>query len=63
MSNNKTFAFKLAEKKQVSNKPDCNEKWKARDGISLAGCTTDSVFAGEYRWPSQNGRRDSGMYC
>lgn len=29
----KVFAFKLAEKKPAKS------KWKARDGVSLAGCT------------------------
>ncbi len=40
----KTFAFKLAETKTR------NTKWKARDGVSVAGCTF--VEEGNY-WSSR----------
>ena len=36
----KTFAFRLAEKKPKNN------RWKARDGVSIAGCTP----VGEYEY-------------
>jgi hypothetical protein len=46
----KTFAFQLADGN--SKGPS---KWKARDGVSLAGCT--HVGDGQYCL------RDTGYYC
>jgi hypothetical protein len=34
----KLFAFKLAEK-QASNADENGRKWKAREGVAIAGCT------------------------
>lgn len=48
----KTFAFKLADKRDVSR----DGKWKARDGLSVAGCT-------EYRFPNNLRQNDNGVYC
>ena len=50
----KTFAFKLANKSA-----DGISKWKARDGISLAGCTWSPC--GCYRYSQW--RLDDGYYC
>jgi hypothetical protein len=50
----KTFAFKLADKNAKGA-----SKWKARDGISLAGCS--EVAWGDYRGPRL--RNDDGIYC
>ncbi|MEA3011144.1 MAG: hypothetical protein QOJ91_2836 [Sphingomonadales bacterium] len=47
----KTFAFKLANK----NSGDA-QKWKAREGIALAGCT-------EFRFPDNLRYSDNGVYC
>ena len=58
--NNKTFAFKLAEKKVT--KDSKKTQWKARDGVAVAGCTDAGPFIGNYRWPSGS-VRDAGMYC
>lgn len=46
----KTFAFKLAEKSQK------HDKWKAREGVSRAGCT-DPQDVGNYRYG------DNGVWC
>lgn len=53
----KTFAFKLAEKK-----PSSPGKWRARDGVSVAGCTLPDYRSnydayGHYRGP------DGGYWC
>jgi hypothetical protein len=45
----KLFAFKLAEKQAVN--ADQN-KWKARDGIAIAGCTTGPTPAGYLPGPT-----------
>jgi hypothetical protein len=34
----KLFAFKLAEQQAKDNEQK-NEKWKARDGVAIAGCS------------------------
>jgi len=58
-SKQKLFAFKLAAKQQ---KKDLTElKWKARDGVAVAGCS-------DYKWPGNlryigSGGGDDGMYC
>jgi hypothetical protein len=51
----KLFAFRLAakERRDGQAKP---EKWKARDGVALAGCT-DPLNTGDFR------ERDGGMWC
>ncbi|WP_199611620.1 hypothetical protein [Flocculibacter collagenilyticus] len=50
---NKLFAFKLAEKKDAKE----TKKWQARDGVATAGCS--GMWArGPSRWGS-----DTGMYC
>ena len=58
----KLFAFKLAAK--VEAKQDMAEpqgKWKAQDGIAVAGCT-DYLFPGNLRYGHGTGR-DNGVYC
>jgi hypothetical protein len=56
----KTFAFKLADKSAKSD-----GKWKARDGVALAGCTElpnhnyrDNIFANGHPAPE-----DGGYFC
>lgn len=53
----KIFAFKLAEKKDKT----ATAKWKARDGVSLAGCT-DPTGLGDFRFSLAIGR-DNGVFC
>lgn len=60
----KIFAFKLAEKKE-QEKPT-TAKWKARDGVSVAGCS-DQTGDGDYRadidiWGTYRGL-DNGYWC
>lgn len=52
----KTFAFRLAEKS-----PRDTGKWKAREGVSVAGCT-DYLFPDNLRYSVGSGR-DNGAYC
>lgn len=52
----KVFAFKLAEKKEQEQEKEKAAKWKARDGVSLAGCT-DPTNRGWYRYS------DNGVWC
>lgn len=59
----KVFAFKLADKKDKA----ATAKWKARDGISVAGCT-DPSGEGDYReaYNMPGGvyvGRDGGYWC
>lgn len=57
------FAFKLAAKvdaKQASLPSQI--KWKAQDGVALAGCT-DYRFSGNVRAYSQILGNDRGIYC
>ena len=52
----KIFAFKLAAKQDKAATP----KWKAREGVSLAGCT-DPTGDGDFR---EFGHvRDGGIFC
>jgi hypothetical protein len=52
----KIFAFKLAAKQEKAATP----KWKAREGVSLAGCT-DPTGDGDFR---EFGHvRDGGIFC
>jgi hypothetical protein len=50
----KTFAFKLAD-----SAVNTTSKWKARDGISTAGCTNRGD--GDYRDYVKGG--DNGYHC
>jgi hypothetical protein len=57
----KVFAFKLAEKKEKA----ANARWKAREGVSLAGCT-DPIGDGSYREYEDYGGPagvDQGYWC
>lgn len=54
----KIFAFKLAEKKEKA----ATTKWKARDGVSVAGCT-DRLGTGDFRESSLLGGRDNAVFC
>ncbi len=56
----KVFAFKLAEKKEKENEKEKAAKWKAREGVSLAGCT-ETTF-GNYRYGTRY-NSDGGVYC
>jgi len=58
INDKKIFAFKLAEKKDKT----ATTKWKARDGVSLAGCT-DPTGDGDFRFPSTWGGFDNGVWC
>ncbi|MDP3748521.1 MAG: hypothetical protein Q8Q88_15890 [Phenylobacterium sp.] len=53
-SDKRIFAFRLAEKKRNDARPK-DGKWRARDGLSIAGCT-DETGDGDYReawtWPT-----------
>jgi hypothetical protein len=51
----KTFAFKLADKSAKGA-----SKWKARDGVSLAGCSEVPPF-GNYRDSLR--KADDWIYC
>ncbi len=51
----KTFAFKLAEK---ADKSKANSKWKARDGVSVAGCSGPDARGNDRYWG-----RDNGIWC
>lgn len=55
MKNNKTFAFKLAQKNQVANQ-DKKKQWKAREGVAIAGCTRNKLL-GDVTYS------DGGIYC
>ena len=58
----KLFAFKLAAKedeKQASVKS--NGKWKAQEGVAVAGCT-DYRFPDNLRYQGTFGA-DRGIYC
>lgn len=55
----KIFAFKLAEKKEQEKEKAA--KWKAREGVSVAGCT-DPQGWGNYRYTTSRGS-DNGAYC
>ncbi len=56
----KVFAFKLAEKKETEKEKAA--KWKAREGVSVAGCT-DPTGVGDYRYDSPYYGRDNGIWC
>lgn len=56
----RTFAFRLADKKEGSG------KWSARQGVSLAGCTElpngnyrDNIFLA----PPRPAPEDGGYFC
>lgn len=48
----KIFAFKLADKKEQTEKA----KWRAREGVSVAGCS-DPGHVGDFR------EGDRGIWC
>ena len=54
-SENKLFAFKLSEKTQVKKE---DSQWKARSGVSTAGCSGIFTRADHY----YRGK-DQGVYC
>jgi hypothetical protein len=57
---NKSFAFKLAEKR-----PDGSGKWQARDGVSLAACTevANLQWRSGSNYSGQFVGHDKGYYC
>lgn len=59
-SKQKLFAFKLADKQQKKDQAD-ELKWKARDGVAVAGCS-DYMWPGNLRYVGSHGG-DDGMYC
>ena len=61
MSNNKTFAFKLAQKSQVKSGSQSSQ-WKAREGVAVAGCTQYGHIPGNLRYKTASGS-DYGVYC
>ncbi len=62
MHEKKTFAFKLAQKHQVKSDSK-NNQWKAREGISVAGCSMAFDYPGLERFSDSWGRKDQGMPC
>jgi len=54
----KIFAFKLAEKKEKA----ATAKWKAREGVALAGCT-DVTGDGDFRESTFPRGHDNGVFC
>lgn len=56
-NNKKIFAFKLAEKKDRA----ATTKWRAREGVALAGCT-DVTGDGDFRDSLPRGH-DNGVFC
>lgn len=50
------FAFKLAEKRSD------NPKWKAREGVSVAGCT-EPDYRSDFDIFGQYQGRDGGYWC
>ena len=57
----KTFAFKLVEKAQDKAAEQAPQKWAARDGVAVAGCT-DYLFPTNLRYPSSSSS-DGGVFC
>ncbi|NVE00282.1 hypothetical protein [Massilia sp. BJB1822] len=54
----KSFAFKLAEKKQETKS---EAQWKVRDGVSVAGCS--GQMDPRYIQAGNAKIRDEGWYC
>jgi len=52
---NKTFAFKLAQKNQEVNS---EQKWQVRKDVTTAGCSGPWARASDRRFG-----RDNGMWC
>lgn len=50
----RTFAFRLADKRPT------DAKWKARDGVAIAGCS-DPTGQGDYRYKVTTS--DNGEWC
>ncbi|MGH2448209.1 MAG: hypothetical protein ACRDFS_06355 [Chloroflexota bacterium] len=55
----KLFAFRLAEKRNRETRMN-DGKWRARPGVSLAGCTPAAY--GNYR-SIYNPSGDTGVFC
>ena len=54
----KVFAFKLA---QATEKKDA--KWKARDGVAVAGCSLAELYPGFYDYRCRTYNGDFGPWC
>ena len=57
----KTFAFKLVEKAQDKATEQASQKWAARDGVAVAGCT-EFQFPGNFRFGTRFST-DGGIFC
>ena len=55
----KVFAFKLAEKAKAPAGEQ--KKWRAREGVSVAGCSDQIPGMGLYRCRTHGS--DSGAWC
>jgi hypothetical protein len=61
-TNNKLFAFKLANKEEARKDARANEgKWTARSGAPVAGCT-DPTGDYDFRYSKSFGT-DNGVWC
>ncbi|WP_205519592.1 hypothetical protein [Pyxidicoccus caerfyrddinensis] len=56
-SDKKVFAFKLAEKKEKKEEAKTT-KWKAREGVSVAGCSGPDARVDDDWWGA-----DQGYWC
>lgn len=54
------FAFKIAQKSQEEAK---SEKWKARDGVAIAGCSFYEIFPGFSDLKCNTHVADGGAWC
>lgn len=57
----KLFAFKLVEKRQEEQSQPA-QQWKAREGVSVAGCSGPVDYE-NYRDYSSTRGIDAGIYC
>ena len=57
----KLFAFQLATQRDQQTQPA--QQWKARDGVSVGGCTYPIRNSYEMRESSEWGGIDAGVYC
>ncbi len=62
MKEKKTFAFKVAQKNQIKTESK-NKQWKAREGISVAGCSGSVVFPDLEFALTDSWGRDLNMFC
>ena len=60
-SKQKLFAFKLAAKQQKKEQAD-ESKWKARDGVAIAGCTSSLPHPLVLKYVTSHGS-DDGAPC